>query len=292
MLRFGVQPLQFIDVLEDVAGAGPSAVGKFDYLKFCRAAVEAGFSHVELLADMHYVIPGSLREGALRELRELGEGGVSFSVHLPVWSIELASPNPHVREASITSTVESIELLEPLEPLCYVIHLTGSLAAEFSRLSLPGEYRELVIEQLARISADSVRRILRETGVDPRLLAAENVEFPFKHTWRVIEEFDLSFCLDTGHLLAGYSGNLELLELAKSCWSRIVEVHLHDGYERRVGSVVARRDHLPLGSGDMPVAEFYELLVERGFSGPLVFELPLRDAIKSLEVLRGSTQSV
>ena len=54
-----------------------------------------------------------------------------------------------------------------------------------------------------------------------------------------------------------------------------MEIHLHDGYVERIGGYVVRKDHLPLGKGNIPLKEFVKYLVKYEFKGVIVFGLPL-----------------
>jgi len=112
------------------------------------------------------------------------------------------------------------------------------------------------------------------------------VEFPFKLSREIVDQFTLSICFDTGHLLAGYSGEYSVMGFLKKHLDRIVEIHLHDGFHREKNGNIVKRDHLPIGSGDLRVSELMGCLDEAGFKGPMVFELGFDEAKHSLEVIR------
>jgi transaldolase len=131
---------------------------------------------------------------------------------------------------------------------------------------------------------------------------------------RFLADSDLPLCLDTGHLLLG---GIDLLRLTRTHSDRISHVHLKD-----VDAVVAERVrsgeityqqavqadlYVPLGDGDVPVAEIVRMLESAGFDGWYVLEQdtalvddspvhaarPLRDVRRSLAHLasvRGSGQ--
>ena len=287
MVRFGIQPLQFADVMSLITGERLVDFSKFDFPQICMAAVKGGFHFLELTLDMGYVLLGSLDEEVMEKLVEMKkEEEITYSVHLPLWSIEPSSPNEYIRKASVESLIHSIDVAEILEPECYVLHSTGALAAEFTRLDLPKHYRELVGRYILSHTAKSMEEILSKTGIPPCRLALENVEFPFKLTRETVDQYDLSICFDTGHLLAGYSGEYSVMGFLKKHWDRIVEIHLHDGFHREENGRVVKRDHLPIGSGDLPVSEFMGCLDKKGFKGPVVFELGFDEAKHSLEVIR------
>jgi len=299
-MRFGIQPLQFIDVMNLIAGRRSVDLSKFnfpqirevamklfDYPQLCKSVIKGGFRVIELTLDIDYILPGYLDEKRIKRFVEIKkEEEIAYTVHLPLWSIELASPNEYIRRASVESLVHSIEVAKVLEPECYVLHSTGALAAEFTQLNLPENYKELVNRYMLSYSAKSIEEILSKIDIPPRKLALENVGFPFRLTRETVDQFDLSICFDTGHLLAGYCGEYSVMEFLNEHWDRIVEIHLHDGFHRKKNGMVVRRDHLPLGSGDLPVSEFMERLDKGGFKGPIVFELPFNEAKRSLKTIR------
>lgn len=92
---------------------------------------------------------------------------------------------------------------------------------------------------------------------------------------------DLSICFDTGHLLAGFSGQISIMEFIDKYYDRIIELHLHDGKFPRI-------DHKPLGKYDLPVRELLLKLLEKNFAGPLIYELNLPEAIKSMDYIKNN----
>jgi inosose dehydratase len=96
---------------------------------------------------------------------------------------------------------------------------------------------------------------------------------------RFLGDSELSLCLDTGHLLIG---GADPLDLARTRADRISHVHLKD-----VAAAVAARVqagditymqgvqadmYVPLGDGDVPVAEIVRVLEAAGFAGRYVLE--------------------
>ena len=123
------------------------------------------------------------------------------------------------------------------------------------------------------IAFESIEEILDQTNTPPWKLAVENVEFPFRAMEDVLETLDLSICLDTGHLIAGFSGEWEneAMDFFESYQNRIVELHLHDAFRN------SKKDgHKPLGKCDLPVRELLITLLDKQFSAPIMFELTLQ----------------
>ncbi|MHA1381244.1 MAG: cobamide remodeling phosphodiesterase CbiR [Candidatus Helarchaeota archaeon] len=275
-MKFGITPINF-DILDE----------SFDLknLKFpllVEKAINAGYKHIEITMDLEYVIPGSLSKRIIKKLFKLKEeNDISYSVHLPLWSIEPASPNKWIRDASCNCIVESIVRTKILDPVAYVLHLTGALAAEFSRVNLPLEIKKQVIDLINIFASTSIENILANVDISSEKIAVENVEFPFDATRKLIDKYNLSICFDSGHLLAGYSGNSTVKEFLDKNIDKIIEFHLNDA------KILDGRpnDHIAIGDGNFPIDEI-QTIIDSEFNGPLVFELTFRDAEKSLNIIK------
>jgi sugar phosphate isomerase/epimerase len=257
---------------------------RFDIVEIVREAVQINhISVIEVTMDILHVIPGALSTKTIEQLVELkDEFGHSYTAHLPLWSVELATFNTPVRKGSVESVVEAMRTIEPLEPEFYVLHSTGPLAAEFSRLNFSRDVVTMICTAMAGFSATSIEEILAESEIDPRRIAVENIEFPFEVTRAIVDEYDLSICFDTGHLLTRYSGSESVLEFYETHKDRITELHLNDGTYREVEGVPIHADHLALGTGELPVREFLHELMKDHFNGPMIFELTAEEARQSL----------
>jgi sugar phosphate isomerase/epimerase len=133
----------------------------------------------------------------------------------------------------------------------------------------------------------SIEELIKLTHLDPKIIAVETVDFPFKFMRKIVDERDLSICLDTGHLLAGYSGSYTVMEFLEENIDRIIDIHLHDGYHKEAGKgVEIAKDHLPLGEGKLPITDMFDFLSRNHYSHPIVFELTLSQATRSLDVIR------
>lgn len=291
-MRFGITAMQ-IDALIPAELSIEKViehVGGFDQVSLVQSLAELGFDPVELGGDLSLFMPHTLARESIQRLQELKElQGLSYTVHLPLWSVEPSTPLNPVREGSVQALVEVIEATWPLAPECYVLHATGALAAEFYRMQLPELARDLLLQQFQNGARVSIRKILGETGIESRRVAIETVEFPFDLTLSLAEELDLSICFDTGHVLVGFSGPMDFFDALERCLPRLGEVHLHDGPwqgpERKIGY---GKDHQTLGNGDLDIPRFLDRLYQANFSGPIVFELRTEQALASLEAIRAT----
>lgn len=294
-LRYGIEQMQASLLIQHaratMAASKQSNAASLDVDVAAQVAQLAslGFTLIELNPDLTIFFPQCYNPAAIERLRKLKEEhGIAYTVHLPLWSLEPSTPMQAVREGSVDILVDSALRVMPLEPEVYVLHATGALAAEFTRMKALESVRPLVMGLFLAQARRSIEELLERTKLPPRLLAIETVEFPFDLTLGLAEAFNLSMCLDTGHVLAGYTAGVSLLEALEKTLPRLAEVHLHDGYRRKMpDGAVLIADHLPLGAGDLPLETFLERLIKAGFSGPIIFELTIEEAQASLEVIRG-----
>jgi sugar phosphate isomerase/epimerase len=280
-LCFGVRPFEFQDFIGMIEN-GKIDISSVNYTDVVQDSLQNKFRHFEVTGDLTYVLPGLLTSDTINQLKEFkNRNKYTCSVHLPLWGIELASPNEYIKNASIKCLVNAIEQTKILDPICWVIHATGALISEFKSIQLPNFAKSFMTRIFASTAQESLEQIIDQTNVSSRKLAVENIDFPFREMEECIEALDLSICFDTGHLLAGYSGEWEggVIEFFQTYHKRIVEFHLHDGTKPGI-------DHRPLGEYDLPVQELLAKLLEVNFTGPIVFELNLDEVEKSLKFIK------
>ncbi len=289
-MRFGIMAMQIGALIPtDVAPAQiPAHITGFDHAALVRRLHGYGFNPVELGGDLVMFMPHTYAPPAIEKLAALqAETGVKYTVHLPLWSIEPSALLEPVRLGSVASMVQVVRATQPLDVEAYVVHATGSLAAEFYRMALPEVGRFVILKLFQGRALESLKMLAGETGVAPRKFAVETIEFPFELTMELVEALDLSYCLDTGHVLSGFSGAIDLFDAVDRLLPRLANIHLHDSPHWMPGTdIVYGKDHQALGSGDLDLGRFLDHLHRSGYGGPLVFELTVPEAMASLEVVR------
>lgn len=289
-MRFGIMAMQ-LGMLIPIDLAGRDVVDhvrRFSHAGLVRKLVGGGFHLIELGGDLAAFLPQTYSPGQIDELAVLkGDLGLTYTVHLPLWAVEPSTPLGPVREGSVRALVDAVRATAPLVPEVYVLHATGALASEFTRMALPPMGRALLLRQFQQAALHSLRALLDETALPSRQLAIETVEFPLDLTLEMAEALDLSICFDVGHVLSGFSGPLGVSEALQACAPRLAEVHLHDAVAPpSPDRLFYGRDHAPLGTGDLDIGAFLDQLTEVGFDGPVIFELKLPEAQASLAVVR------
>lgn len=289
-MRFGIMAMQLGALLPpglDPAQA-PAHVAGFDHAALARELYGRGFNPVELGGDLVLFMPHTYAPAAIERLAAFrAETGITYTVHLPLWSVEPSTLLTPVRQGSVQALVDIVRATRPLAPEAYVVHATGALAAEFYRMRLPEAARDLILRQFQARALESLRTVLAETGLPSRQLAVETIEFPFELTLELADVLDLSLCLDTGHVLSGFAGPIDLFDALERMLPRLIEVHLHDSPRWTPGSAISYGlDHQALGRGDLDLGRLLDRLAAASFAGPLVFELTVPEALASLAVVR------
>ncbi len=113
-------------------------VAAFDHAALTRQLAGSGFRTIELGGDLGLFFPSAYSPLAVQKLAALKqELGLSYTLHLPLWSLEPSTPLTPVRQGSAQAAIDVINATRTLEPLDYVFHATGALAAEFYRMNVP-----------------------------------------------------------------------------------------------------------------------------------------------------------
>jgi sugar phosphate isomerase/epimerase len=169
---------------------------------------------------------------------------LSYTVHFPL-DIYPGSRDEQTRGAAVSMLKRIVTLTEPLDPFGYVLHLTPD-----SYGPVPSDDVPAWIEALDQ----SLHEILDSTAIDPTLICAETLSYPFELVHPLVEKHDLSVTLDIGHIwLMDFDSEAAMDLLLER--TRIY--HLH--------GVSEGKDHLGLDEGDGPVIErFLERVVCQG----------------------------
>jgi adenosyl cobinamide kinase/adenosyl cobinamide phosphate guanylyltransferase/sugar phosphate isomerase/epimerase len=194
----------------------------------------------------------------LAKLQLLSYGrDLTFTVHFPLGL--MLGGNKVEQEEGLRSILKIWQLILPLNPINYILHLPiVKSMVPTNKIELDDPEREKWLVQIE----DSLIRILSQ-GFTSTLLCLENLSYPFYYLDELIEKYDLSICLDVGHLLRyGYS----LSDFLAKYYDKIRVVHLHNSMEEQ--------DHKGLIS---PLSNEYKYLLsylaEKDYSGVLTLEV-------------------
>ena len=214
---------------------------------------------------------------------------MSYSVHLPIASVELASPNKFIREGSIQSLMDSINSFKILEHDIdmFVLHTSGSFVAEIMKFSLDSKIKQFLSNIFIDFAIQSINKVISETEIDKTKIAIENAEFPIEGTIEIIKKLNgPKLCMDTAHFLAGFSGNVDLIEITEKYLDITSEIHLQDYADNGLA------DHNALGVGKKFPVRFLKIINEYEFKGPIVFELSPQQAIESINFIKKNAPEI
>lgn len=282
-MRFGISPLSLEFVIDTILKKkGLAGLAEFKLSKLIEGVAKAGYQHCEIIMDIFQLFPIQITQEEIEKIKDIKKKyGITYSAHFPFISIELASPNRFIRTGSINSIVDAYESFINLEEDIdvYVLHATGEFIADAMDFIMDPTIFPVATNLFAELSLNSIQEIIKKTEIDINKLAIENIEFPFDPTIKIVEELGLRLCFDTAHILGGLSGKCNLIETIKQYYNFIAEIHLQDYVKNAV------IDHGALGTGSFP-PEFLNFINQHDFTGPVVFELPRSQAIKSIEFIK------
>lgn len=157
----------------------------------------------------------------VKELAQLARsGGISYNVHLPT-DIYPGHRDSVVRRKAVDVLTKVIDRCAPLAPTTFTLHLMRDPS-------------EPDLRRWQDRAAESLQAVL-EKGLSSRHISVENLDGGFETTTPVIEDLDLSVCMDMGHLMVRGAD----LAIFFDRWEkRITVAHLH--------GVDGAQDHLPL----------------------------------------------
>ena len=137
------------------------------------------------------LLPQPLDVQVLRNLAE--EHDLSYTVHLPT-DLALGAASKVARQEGIGEILRLMAQLAPLVPLSFDLHLVRE--PDLSEAA----WRDNLAATLQELSG--------VLGEEKRLVAVENIEYPFGLVAPLVEEYGFSVCLDLGHLVR-YGHDLE-----------------------------------------------------------------------------------
>lgn len=193
------------------------------------------------------------------------EYDLTYTVHLPL-DAHLGHADEAIRRSSVDKCLRIIERMSPTRPFAYVLHLSNESMGDKSDhdLSIWSSQNRKSIEELLGV-------------VKSRDLCVETLSYPYEFVASTVMDYDLSVCLDIGHiLLCGYP----LESYLDRYLNRTRIIHLH--------GIDNGKDHVDISYLDKPILD---LVVERLYADSMMRVLTLEifeeaHLKKSLDILR------
>ena len=152
-------------------------------------------------------------EACIRKLADYArEFSLSYTVHLPL-DADIGVQDHTERQEAVNRCLRVIRCTEPLAPHSCILHLPAPANAESSNV------REKWHESLSESAEELIA-----AGVDLSLLCVETLDTPFDWLEPIMDKFDLSVCLDVGHLLL-YGHPVE--PVIERYFARTRVIHMH-----------------------------------------------------------------
>lgn len=206
-------------------------------------------------------------ENDIRQMAALAKNQqISYNVHLPT-DVNITDAVPGRQKKAIERILAAADRARPLAPVTWTLHLP------FEENSTDTG----TVQKWQKRAIDALERLLVRSGIAPRHISIENLDYPPEWMEPVAEAMDVSVCLDTGHLL---EYNFDILETFELFRPRITILHLY-------GDVAAGRGHLGLHRLDARHVPAVSRILE-GFCGTVSLEVfSFNDLSKSLPALEG-----
>ncbi|MCB8814783.1 sugar phosphate isomerase/epimerase family protein [Desulfosporosinus shakirovi] len=229
--------------------------------------IEHGAGAIELLMDGCFWEDPDPQIVKLVEI--LTKYKVDYSLHPPVWDINLTSENKGIREASFSEHKKAIQFAPLLKAKYVAIHPGFTYSPVFSK----SEAKKRAREALSRLN-----EVARPLGVK---LAVENVGyhgtsiFTCEEFVEFVTGFDdtIGYLIDTGH---AFLNHWDIPELIRQTQTRLLAIHLHDN-----GGT--SDDHLVVGQGLIDWNPIYESLRNTALDFKLVLEYRQGTALADLQ---------
>jgi sugar phosphate isomerase/epimerase len=206
---------------------------------------------------------------SIHEIKKLSslskEFDLTYNVHLPI-DISLSDPDPSIRHAATETLKKVIDLTASLSPSTYTLHLSyDENGQETDRIK---KWQERLYRSVGHFIA---------TGVTSEMISIETLTYPMEWVEHILNRFNLSVCMDLGHLMV-YGFDMETV-FNRYC-HRTSIIHLH--------GVENHKDHLPLNRLPKQDSKIVKRILKQ-FTGVVsleVFSYPhLKDSLQFLENL-------
>ena len=203
--------------------------------------------------------PGSLP--SIHEVKQLlslaNEFDLTYNIHLPL-DIYLGAPERSIRRFALDTIKQIVDLTASLSPSTYTLHLPCDDA---------GVDNEQVKRWLDRLNR-SIKELV-SAGMNGEMFSIETLDYPLDWVEDILIDFNLSVCIDVGHLIL-YGFDPEAV--FKRHKNRTPILHLH--------GVDNHKDHLPL---DRLTKENVETVVRmlKQFEGVVSLEVFSFDHLKA-----------
>ena len=181
---------------------------------------------------------------------------LTYNIHLPT-DVSISDEKPENQQQAVDTLLGVIELTSPLAPTAYTLHIPCN-PQPYERDGIKS-WQDCVLKNLEKIFA---------AGIAAESIAIENLDYRFDLLNDIIDELNLSVCLDFGHLIAN---EYDFQALFNQYVDRTAIIHLH--------GVQSGHDHLALNKlADQFIQPLVSIL--KRFTGSVCIEVFAFDDLK------------
>ncbi len=236
------------------------------------------FDEIELLvfeSQPAFVLPS---KDDVKELLYLSQSqDLTYNIHLPI-DVSLTCESLGKRQKARDTILKVMDLFEPVTPTTHTLHL-----------DMPGDIKKDMgnqgkLKKWIKNTRQGLEGLLKDI-VDPGIISIETLDYPFFFIETLVEEFNLSVCIDTGHQI---KYNYDLVQTFEKHKSRTSIIHLH-GVEFFEDEI---KDHASLDK--LPEKYFRQVqMILENFTGVVSLEVfNLENLNQSLSFLSKSFNNI
>lgn len=209
------------------------------------------FSHWEIIGEGEHC----LKDVSKKFFKLAPSYDMSYSVHVPMCDVNIASLNERIREDSVLETINNIDFAMEMQATSITFHPGNH------PFSMP-QLRAKAVDASKR-SLRTLDRIAEEYGAPLALENMPSMDFMLGRTTKefgeLIDGTNLKMCFDIGH--ANTMGEVD--DFIKKYKDRFINIHIHDNH----GKV---DEHLTCGEG---LIDFPKVLKKlKSYSGTYIIE--------------------
>ncbi len=205
---------------------------------------------VELLFLESDFFQNNAAKKTVTELASLAEQfEITYNIHLPT-DISISDPDPVIQLKAVHALQKTIDITSSLFPSTCTLHIP--YCQEKKDTEHVKRWQEDVFNGLTQ---------LLSSGIDSKSISVETLDYPFKWIDKIIDDLNVSVCIDTGHLMMhGFDCN----KVYNKYEEKTPIIHLH--------GIKNTRDHLPIDRLSQKQMDSL-LLILKQFTGVVSLEV-------------------
>ena len=146
------------------------------------------------------------------------EYGLSYNIHHPL-DIFPGTQDTSLRQFAVETICRIIDLTAPLSPYTHTVHLPYE-GIDYENESIK-RWKAYIVQSLEKLQA---------AGIDSKLISIETLNYPIEWVEDILIDFNLSICMDMGHLII-YGFNMK--DVFDKYHDNISIIHLHGACDGR-----------------------------------------------------------